>query len=535
MKITLSSAIVCISSISSVSCDNTCLSQASYSKTEKQIQHCLEFEHGVGIGDRVASEISSRQFFENVDENGDGKLEQDEIREYVGELHLEDSLGAEGPWDLERELATAFENLDADADQSLSQKDVRAFWASLGSLLSVSEVADWVVHGLGLPQEVGETFLLNAVTGYDFPELVANRGLLLEEELGITRLGYRSRILRAIKLRMLGVGDPPAAPGPVVAERLAPQKVQVQWGTESHSSEFPIHKYRLQRRAHNRQEASDKNGIWITVMDGLYTMYTDSKLEPSIDYVYRVQAWNLMGHSDFVYVTVQTLPESYNFHATFQQLQMFFEWLSWIMQCLTSSLHYMFTFLAIFGAYLRLQRTTAYRRIHSQDSRIPPAAAPSFFSSVMSNILQWILGALVPSRPPALTAQRNPRFLENNVLTDNAGTHHLILPQQESFESINTFNSNRYFPKQRFRRRSSEDSHKYCFLCQKKFRRIRLKRHFCSQCSNVFCHRHGKVAHSRLKSCQISRNCVCAQCLWEDSNPQRFTDHTLNDINDIHY
>ncbi|CAN0416501.1 unnamed protein product, partial [Hapterophycus canaliculatus] len=42
-----------------------------------------------------------------------------------------------------------------------------------GTLLTVDEAAQWVLHAAQLPQEVADAFVNNMVTGYDFPELAA--------------------------------------------------------------------------------------------------------------------------------------------------------------------------------------------------------------------------------------------------------------------------------------------------------------------------------------------------------------------------
>lgn len=50
-----------------------------------------------------------------------------------------------------------------------------------GTLLTVDEAAQWVLHAAQLPQEVADAFVNNMVTGYDFPELAA-RGVSGERE-----------------------------------------------------------------------------------------------------------------------------------------------------------------------------------------------------------------------------------------------------------------------------------------------------------------------------------------------------------------
>lgn len=49
------------------------------------------------------------------------------------------------------------------------------FARRLGTLLTVDEVAEWVMYAVQLPSEVADTFRMNSVTGYDFPELAARQ------------------------------------------------------------------------------------------------------------------------------------------------------------------------------------------------------------------------------------------------------------------------------------------------------------------------------------------------------------------------
>ena len=40
----------------------------------------------------------------------------------------------------------------------LSRADLSAYWSRLGALLSVTEVAEWIVHAVQLPETVGDAF-----------------------------------------------------------------------------------------------------------------------------------------------------------------------------------------------------------------------------------------------------------------------------------------------------------------------------------------------------------------------------------------
>lgn len=70
---------------------------------------------------------------------------------------------------------------------------------NLGSILTVEEAADWVMHAVQLPEDVAEAFRSNSVSGYDFPELVADNGAGLYYDLGIKR-SYRKRIVKVCML-----------------------------------------------------------------------------------------------------------------------------------------------------------------------------------------------------------------------------------------------------------------------------------------------------------------------------------------------
>ena len=87
----------------------------------------------------------------------------------------------------------------------LSRADLSAYWSRLGALLSVAEVAEWIVHAVQLPETVGDAFRENSVSGYDFPDLVEDDGKALETELAIHRPADRRRIVRSIRMMMTGV------------------------------------------------------------------------------------------------------------------------------------------------------------------------------------------------------------------------------------------------------------------------------------------------------------------------------------------
>ena len=113
----------------------------------------IEIE-GHTIGDEHRSETSSNQFFNFIDTDRDGKLEQTELskflKDHIGGMTLDTDVEAQ------MEAEAILDRLDHNKDDKLDSKDVFRYWKSLESLLTVDEVAEWVVHSVQLPLEIGE-------------------------------------------------------------------------------------------------------------------------------------------------------------------------------------------------------------------------------------------------------------------------------------------------------------------------------------------------------------------------------------------
>ena len=73
-------------------------------------------------------------------------------------------------------------------------------------LASVDDVAEWVTHGIQLPQ-YAETFRNNDISSEDLSSLLQDGGEAIESVLGITNLLHKKRILRAITVRLVGVAS----------------------------------------------------------------------------------------------------------------------------------------------------------------------------------------------------------------------------------------------------------------------------------------------------------------------------------------
>ncbi|CAN0245404.1 unnamed protein product, partial [Discosporangium mesarthrocarpum] len=105
-------------------------------------------------------------------------------------------------------------------------------------------VTRWVRDMRTMPTIVVLILFANVkqVTGYDFPDLVKEDGAALFYDLGIKRRSFRKRIIKAIEIRLLGLGEEPP---PLVAEvvYLGAGAAKISWieapGTKSPPSSLP--------------------------------------------------------------------------------------------------------------------------------------------------------------------------------------------------------------------------------------------------------------------------------------------------------
>lgn len=160
-------------------------------------------------------------------------------------------------------------------------------------------------------------FLEHGITGYDFLEIVDNRGEALLHELGIDKQSFRNKIVRGMQARILGIGSSPEAPQKFIFKIESCNAVTLTW-ERSTGTIFPAHTYRIQRRGINLFGAENTNTIdfstpnsdsansspmltsysdWKTVYVGGDDEFADSGLETGHNYLYRIQAWNSIGRS----------------------------------------------------------------------------------------------------------------------------------------------------------------------------------------------------------------------------------------------
>jgi len=264
------------------------------------------------LGDGIRSSEASGIFFDSLDKDGDGAIEPEEVA-----IFLQEEIGGkqfDTQIEVDEEVGTIMERLDQNNNDGLEMSDMLDYWTQLESLLTTEEVAEWIVYSVQLPSSVGKIFLENGITGYDFLEIVDNGGKVLEDELGISKASFRNKIVRQMQARMLGIGSAPGTPQHFVHKLESCKAVTLSWD-KSTARVFPVHSYRIQRRAINLfgsalpssvdESASITNSNtfdsfksdWKTVFVGSDTEFADSDLEMGHNYIYRIQAWNSAGRS----------------------------------------------------------------------------------------------------------------------------------------------------------------------------------------------------------------------------------------------
>ena len=89
-------------------------------------------------------------------------------------------------------------------DEEVSIEELSDHMNDLSAVMTVNDVAMWIEHSVLLPQ-LSDRFRAHGVSSMDFPVLIENDGLALETDLGITSKLHRAKIVRAIKMKLLGI------------------------------------------------------------------------------------------------------------------------------------------------------------------------------------------------------------------------------------------------------------------------------------------------------------------------------------------
>eukprot|EP00232_Nephroselmis_pyriformis_P020067 CAMPEP_0182900354 /NCGR_PEP_ID=MMETSP0034_2-20130328/28784_1 /TAXON_ID=156128 /ORGANISM="Nephroselmis pyriformis, Strain CCMP717" /LENGTH=406 /DNA_ID=CAMNT_0025034555 /DNA_START=152 /DNA_END=1369 /DNA_ORIENTATION=+ len=259
------------------------------------------------IGDATEQSENLKSFFKNLDHDGDGQIESDEVASYIGS-----SVGG-SDFDSPKEIKDGWGMMQdavdgTDEGQTISRNELQD---RLHGLLTAHEVSEWVRYGIKLPQ-FADAFLQEAVTTEDFPTLLTDPSLL-EEELGVTGTLHKQQILRAVKKVILGLGNKPTVPRSLTSAAEDCGRVAVVWNTPLDLGKPPLHSYVLQVRSRGEGGAW---GSWRTVAvvpseedDDVAYLHEDPG--PG-EHRYRVAAWNTYGRSEWAAAEVACKPSPAN-------------------------------------------------------------------------------------------------------------------------------------------------------------------------------------------------------------------------------
>ncbi|CAG9466135.1 unnamed protein product [Pedinophyceae sp. YPF-701] len=235
------------------------------------------------------------KFFRTVDTDGDGLIGDEEAFAYV-----RDKVGGSAydePSELEGAVKAMVSRLDG--EDAGGTVDVSEMKLHLNGLHKSYRVAEWVRHGLGLPQ-YAKAFLDNAVTARDFPILVNDGGRTLKEDLGVESQLHRSMLIRAFKMQILGLGRAPAGPSDLRCQAVGCRAVKLSWTPPQDPGDPPMHKYVVERKVAGAPVAlgGGFSGKWKHQgdVDDEDAEFIDTDIvHPGALYVYRVLAWGAAG------------------------------------------------------------------------------------------------------------------------------------------------------------------------------------------------------------------------------------------------
>lgn len=228
-----------------------------------------------------------KHFLNEMDTDMNGEVGTAEATQYI-ETYLGSS-GFEDVGGIKFAVEEAFQEIDSfDTGFAIDSMEMHDH---LKGLLSAERVAAWMSYGVQLPS-YADAFLKNAITGADFPMLINEGDYFFETELGIKNRLHRDKVLRALRLQVLGLTSMPGSPSNLV-QMLAPngEGVTVEWEAPSDTGRPSVHGYLVQRR--NRNTLRWEVAGFVT--DDL--SYTDET--GGSEYEYRVQSWNLGGQSEW--------------------------------------------------------------------------------------------------------------------------------------------------------------------------------------------------------------------------------------------
>ncbi|KAH9261407.1 hypothetical protein BASA81_000051 [Batrachochytrium salamandrivorans] len=232
----------------------------------------------------VKDNTNGEDFFRSLDRDRDGDVDKEELERAIHE--------ANGGVGVFQGVASA---LNGDEDDQLMHSDLVKHWLAMASLLSPDRVGEWLTHAVELPKDEADKFVQHNFTGLDLPLLLGPQGerTLMEMNVTLHRL-HKTRLLGAIKLRMLNAGKAPFPPELKALPSPNRCGVILSWHTSSNS--FPeVHKYRVLRRVARDDDLPENP--WKEIYSGSARSFSDRPNAMQV-FDYKLEAWNLMGKSE---------------------------------------------------------------------------------------------------------------------------------------------------------------------------------------------------------------------------------------------
>ena len=135
---------------------------------------CARHIVGTGVEEEAGvthniQKVSESDIFTSVDADGDGTLGRSELQAFIDE-----SIGG-SEFDDEKEIHYgAHASLDAintNGVSGIQTNELRDHWNYIAATLTIDGVAEWIEHGVALPQ-YADAFRENAINGFDLPSVL---------------------------------------------------------------------------------------------------------------------------------------------------------------------------------------------------------------------------------------------------------------------------------------------------------------------------------------------------------------------------
>ena len=239
-----------------------------------------------------------------LDTDKDGVLEESEISSVIRDIEHEKF---DDEHEIKSGIARSLNFLDANQDDQVSSGDVSRFLSNIKTLLTVEEVVEWIQYAVMLPQYASH-FRNSSVTGLDFFDLLDEDQSVLRDDLGISSKLHRKKILRSIKLRILGIAGVPDVPQNIkCVETQKPCEYVVTW-TSPEGNGLPVQSYTIEssdsvedsKSWFFSQSVPDSSLSWSSAEHSMKTrVHMKNQDREGDSFRVRVRAWNGAGHGDF--------------------------------------------------------------------------------------------------------------------------------------------------------------------------------------------------------------------------------------------